>query len=86
MLLAEESLRRLVFSLLYTWGLGAEALPFAELMAELYPSSAEAKLHLAEAHVLLEEYQAAIEIYSAPQEELPDNPFVRSRLEWLRSR
>lgn len=55
-------------------------------MLELYPSSAEAKLHLAEAHVLSGQYPAALEIYSALREQLPGNPFVRQRLECLLGR
>ena len=84
LLLNEEYLRRLVWSLRNTWGLTEEAMPVIRLWAELYPSSYGAQRMLAESHVDLREYTAAIEVYTRLQERNPDNSRIRSRLEWLR--
>jgi hypothetical protein len=51
-------------SLLYTWGLAKEALPFLRYTAERYPASVQAQAILADGYVLLENYPAAIDILS----------------------
>lgn len=86
MLLDETYLRRLAISLLRTWGLGEEAIPVIEFWAERYPASIDAQQMLAEGHILIGDYPAAIDIYSRLLEQNPDNSRSRSRLEWLRSR
>jgi hypothetical protein len=83
-MLSESLLQRLNANLLFTWGLGKEAIPVIEFMNERYPPGAPGLL--AEAHILAGNYQAATEIYSGLLERFPNNANVRSRLEWLRSR
>ena len=73
-----------MLSLRNTWGLTEDAMPVIRLWAELYPSSNGAQRMLAEGHIDLREYLAAIEVYSRLLERKPDNSRIRSRLEWLR--
>jgi hypothetical protein len=77
-------LRRLVSSLGGTWGLAEEVMPVIEFWAELYPSSERAKVLLAQGHLDVGDYPAAIEAYSLLLERYPGNSFVTSQLEWLR--
>jgi hypothetical protein len=84
--LDEESFGRLAFSLLFTWGLAAETNPLLELIVERYPASANALVMLGEAHILVEDYPAAIDVYDRLLEQDPDSAWGKSRLEWLRSR
>jgi predicted Zn-dependent protease len=83
--LKETYLGRLVYSLGGTWGLAEEVMPVIEFWAELYPSSARAQIMLAEGHIDVGDYPAAIEVYSRLLERNPDDSFSRSRLEWLRN-
>ena len=83
-LLQETYLQRLVWSLGGTWGLAEEVMPVIEFWAELHPSSARAQITLAEGHIDVGDYAAAIEVYSRMLERDPDDSFSRSRLEWLR--
>jgi predicted Zn-dependent protease len=83
-LLNEEYLRRLVSSLRNTWGLTEEAMPVIRFRVELYPSSVGAQVMLAEGHIDVGDYPAAIEVYSRLLERNPDDRRIRSRLEWLR--
>jgi predicted Zn-dependent protease len=85
-LLRASSLERLTFSLLGTWGLAEETIPLLELMVERYPTSDRAQIMLGEAHILVEDYAAAIEVYGRFLEQYPENVWGKSRLEWLRSR
>jgi hypothetical protein len=84
--LDEPYLWRLGVSLLFTWGLAEEFIPVAELMLELYPSSAEAHALLGEAYILTGNYEGAAEVYRGYLEYDPDNALSRSRLGWLRDR
>ena len=84
-LLEETYLERLVWSLRNTWGLTEEAMAVSRFRVELFPSSAPAQMMLAEGHIDGGDYPAAIEIYRRLVERYPDNSFVSSRLEWLRS-
>ena len=85
-LLNETYLQRLAVSLLFTWGLAEEAIPVIEFMAELYPSSVPAQVMLAEGQILVENYPAAIKVYSRYLDQHPNDTSAQSRLEWLRSR
>jgi tetratricopeptide (TPR) repeat protein len=71
--------------LVFTWGLGKEAIPVIAFMMERYPASGGQAL-LAEAHILAGNHETAIDIYSKFLEQNPNNSIARSRLEWLRSR
>ncbi len=84
-LLNLNNLQRLNAHLVFTWGLGKEAIPVIEFMMERYPASGGQAL-LAEAHILAGNYETAIDIYSKFLEQNPNNSIARSRLEWLRSR
>ena len=84
-LLSQESLQRLSLILLFTWGLGKEAIPVIDLLMERYPSPAAQGL-LAEAHATAGDYQAAIDVYSKYLEQYPNDANARARLESLRSR
>jgi len=84
-LLQEEYLQRLTVSLMFTWGLGKEAIPVIEFMNERYPSRAGQGL-LAEANILAGNYAAATDIYSRYLEQYPNDPIARPRLEWLRGK
>jgi dienelactone hydrolase len=84
-LLNEEYLRRLVVSLRYTWGLTEEVMPVIRFMAELYPLSENAQWMLAQGYMDAGDYSAAAEIYNNLLKKYPDNDWLRSRLEWLRS-
>ncbi len=84
-LLQETYLQRLVWSLSNTWGLSEEAMPIIRFTAELYPSSVRAQRMLAEVHVDLREYAPAIEVYRALLGRNPEDKYILSRLEWLRS-
>jgi hypothetical protein len=83
-LLNESYLWRLNANLLFTWGLGKEAIPVIDFMMERYPDSG-AQVLLAEAHILTGNYEAAIELYSKFLERYPNNTIAQSRLAWLRS-
>lgn len=85
-LLDESYLKRLCANLVYTWGLGKEALPVIEFFIERYPSSPGAQGLLAEAEIAAGNYRAATEIYSRVLKRSPNDASVRSRLEWLRKR
>ena len=76
---------RLGYSLLYTWGLAKEALPFLRYTAERYPASVPAQTMLADGYVLIENYSAAIDILSKVVAQYPDNVGVRTRLEQVRA-
>ena len=68
-----------------TWGLAEEVMPVNRFRAELYPSSVGAQRMLAEGHIRVGDYPAAIEIYSRLLERNPDDSRSKSRLEWLRN-
>jgi dienelactone hydrolase len=85
-LLTEMSLGRLCISLLYTWNLAEQALPLAELALELYPTSGGAKALLADTHVALGNYGAAIVLYEDLVAQFPDAAGLRSQLAALRNR
>jgi hypothetical protein len=84
-LLDVSYLWRLNSNLLFTWGLGKEAIPVIEFMRERYPDSG-APVLLAEAHILTGNYPAAIDLYSKYLERYPNDPIAQSRLAWLGSR
>jgi len=86
-LLDEEYLNRIVYSLRGTWGLDKEILPLLELIVELYPTSPGALYMLAEGLITLGEYSAAIEFYERLLVLDPDdkNNYIKRRLEWLQS-
>jgi dienelactone hydrolase len=85
-LLSEQSLGRLCISLLYTWDLAQQALPLIEFSLELYPSSGGGKSLLAETHIALKNYPAAIAAYEDLVAQFPGEASLAARLEWLRSR
>jgi len=62
-----------------------DVMPVIRFWAELYPSSDGAQWMLAQVHVDLREYLPAIEVYSGLLERNPENKYILSRLEWLRS-
>jgi tetratricopeptide (TPR) repeat protein len=64
-------------SLLYTWGLAKEALPFLRYLAEHYPDSIQAQAMLADGYVQLEDYVSAIGVLSTFVDQHPDNPPAR---------
>jgi hypothetical protein len=76
---------RLGYSLLYTWGLAKEALPFLRYTAERYPAAVPAQTILADGYVFIENYSAAIDILSKLVAQHPDNADVRVRLEQVRA-
>ena len=86
-LLDQEYLNRIVFSLRGTWGLDREILPVLDFIVELYPTSANALYMLAEGQIALGEYSAAIEIYEGLLVLDPDDKdnYIKRRLEWLQS-
>jgi tetratricopeptide (TPR) repeat protein len=86
-LLDEEHLNRIVYSLRGTWGLDKEILPLLEFIVELYPTSSNALYMLAEGKIVLTEYSAAIEIYERLLVLDPDDKdnYIKRRLEWLQS-
>ena len=84
LLLNEANLQRLNANLLFTWGLGKEALPVIEFMAERYPSPL-AEVLRAEAQIVTGNYPAATDVYTRLVEQYPNNAIARTRLEWLRS-
>lgn len=83
--LDQAHLKRLAVSLLYTWGLAKEALPFLRYMAEHYPDSFQAQSGLADAYVQLEDYISAIGVLSKFVDQHPDRPGARAQLEQLRA-
>ena len=83
-LLNEANLQRLNADLLFTWGLGKEALPVIEFMAERYPSPL-AEVLRAEAQIVTGNYPAATDVYTRLVEQYPNNAIARTRLESLRS-
>jgi len=83
--LDQAHLERLAVSLLYTWGLAREALPFLRYLAEHYPDSIQAQAMLADGYVQLEDYVSAIGVLSKFVDQHPDNPGARARLEQLRA-
>jgi hypothetical protein len=85
-LLSEGDLQRLVSNLVFTWGLGKEALPVIGFMIERYPSSPAGQGLLAEAQIAAGNYAAAADVYIKFLEQYPNNAIAKSRLEWLRSR
>ena len=84
-MLQQSNLERAILSLLFTWGLGRETLPVAELLAERYPSPA-AQQFLVESYVLAEDYPAAIEVLGRFLEQNPNAAPALARLEALRNR
>ena len=86
-LLDQEYLNRMIFSLRGTWGLDREILPVLDFIVELYPTSANARRMLAEGQIALGEYSAAIEIYEGLLVLDPDDKgnYIKRRLEWLQS-
>lgn len=84
--LDENGFWRLGYSLLFTWGLAAEAIPLLELMVERYPASADAKSLLAEAYVADRDFSAALSTYEKYLEQRPNDERARNRLESLRDR
>jgi hypothetical protein len=85
MLLNETYLQRLVWSLRDTWGLTEKVMPVIKFRAELYPASVNAQRMLAEGYIAVDDYPAAIKVYTELLEQDSENKYVRSRLEWLRS-
>ncbi len=85
-LLEETYLNRLAQNLLFTWGLADEALPVIELLNELHPESMVGRYLVGEAHVLRDDYAAAIAAYERILEEFPDDAGAKARLESLRQR
>jgi predicted Zn-dependent protease len=85
-LLSEADLQRLVSNLVFTWGLGKEALPVIGLMNERYPSSPAGQLLLAEAEIAAGNYAQATSVYTQLLEQYPNIAIAKSLLEWLRSR
>jgi len=87
-LLDEEYLNRIIFSLRGTWGLEREILPVLEFIVELYPTSANALYMLGEGQIALGEYSAAINFYERLLVLDPDDKrnYIKPRLEWLQSR
>jgi cytochrome c-type biogenesis protein CcmH/NrfG len=83
--LDQAHLERLAFSLLYTWGLAKETLPFLRHLAEHYPDSIQAQAMLADGYVQLEDYVSAIGVLSKFVDQHPDRPGARARLEQLRA-
>jgi hypothetical protein len=84
-LLTEASLQRLNVNLVFTWGLGKEAIPVIQFMAERYPTPGTQGL-LAEAHAAAGNYPAAIETYGKLLEQFPNNANIKARIESLRTR
>jgi dienelactone hydrolase len=84
-MLQQNNLDRLIVSMLFTWGLGKEAVPVIELMAERYPSPRADQL-LVEGYVLAENYPAAIAVLTRFVEQNPNAAPARARLEELRKR
>ena len=84
-LLNETYLERLVWSLRDTWGLTEKVMPVIKFRAELFPASAGAQWMLAQGYTDIEDYTAAMEVYGKLLEQNPDNSYIQSRLEWLRS-
>ncbi len=86
-LLDEEYLNRIVYSLRGTWGLDKEILPLLEFIVELYPMSSNALYMLAEGQIALGKYSAAIEFYDRLLVLDPDDKenYIKRRLEWLQS-
>ena len=84
-LLNETYLQRLVWSLRHTWGLTEETMPVIMFMAEQYPLSENAQWMLAQGYTDAGDYSAATEIYSNLLKKYPDNEWLKSTLEWLRS-
>jgi len=84
-LLDEEYLSRIVYSLRGTWGLDKEILPVLNFIAELYPTSEDALYMLAEGQIKLGDYSAAIENYNRLLELDPDDKlnYIKPRLQWL---
>ena len=62
-------------------------MPVIKFRAELYPTSADALWDLAEGHIVLGDYPAAIEVYNRLLEQDPDDKddYIKPRLEWLHS-
>jgi tetratricopeptide (TPR) repeat protein len=85
LLLEQLYLQRLAQTLLFTWGLGEEALPVIELLIERYPESVSGRFLLGEAHVLRGDHAAAIAAYERILEEFPGDAGAKARLESLRS-
>ncbi len=81
----EKHLNRLVYSLRGTWRLDKEVLPVLKFTAELYPTSVEVLYMLAEGHIVLGEYQAAIRNYERLLVLDPEDKhnYIKPRLEWL---
>ena len=84
--LDENGFWRLGYSLLFTWGLAAEAIPLLELMVERYPASADAKALLAEAHIANGDLSSALSTYEQYLEQRPNDERARNQLESLRGR
>ena len=78
--LDQAHLERLCVSLLYTWGLAKESLPFLLYVAERYPDSVQAQAAVVNAYVTLEKYPAAIGVLNEFLEQHPDNPGARASL------
>jgi dienelactone hydrolase len=83
--LDQAHLERLAVSVLYTWGLAKDALPFLRYLAERYPDSFQAQAMLADAYAQLEDYVSAIGALSKFVDQHPDRPGARARLEQLRA-
>jgi cytochrome c-type biogenesis protein CcmH/NrfG len=60
-------------------------MPVIKFRAELFPASAGAQWMLAQGYTDIEDYAAAMEVYGELLEQNPDNSYIQSRLEWLRS-
>jgi len=87
-LLKEAYLNRLTYSLRGTWRLDEEILPLLEFTVELFPSSENALYALAEGHITLDNYPAAIELYERLLEIDPNDEqnYIKRRLVWLHSK
>jgi hypothetical protein len=79
-------LERLALHLLFTWNLADEALPVLELLNERHPQSMLGRYLVGEAHVLRDDYPAAIAAYERILEQFPDDARTKVRLEQLRAR
>ena len=83
--LDQAHLDRLAVSVLYTWGLAKDALPFLRYLAERYPDSVQAQSMLTDGYVQLGDYVSAIGALSKFVDQHPDRPGARARLEQLRA-
>lgn len=84
-LLSEQTLQRLVWSLRDTWGLYENVLPVIRFIVELFPQSDNAQYMLAEGLVSVGDYPAAIEAYQKILLKNPEDEYSKTRFEWLQN-